>query len=88
MPLTRFQSGVLAGLMLVTMLVVIGVFMGQSLLRAERAAYERGVRMAVMHAGCRGRFPSADYVARAFAWGDPRTCEEVQMIDRSRTGAN
>ncbi len=88
MPLTHFQSGVIAGLLLVTMLIVIGLFVGQSLLKTEREAYERGVRMAVMHARCRGTFPSAAYVARAFGWGDPKTCEEVQKIDRSRTSAN
>ena len=88
MPLTHFQSGVIAGLLLVTMLVVIGLFVGQSLLRTEREAYERGVRMAIMHSRCRGGFPSVDYVGRAFAWGDPKTCEEVQKIDRSQTSTN
>jgi len=88
MPLTHWQSGVIAGLLLTTMLVVIGLFVGQSLLKTEREAYERGVRMAVMHSRCRGTFPPAGYVARAFAWGDPKTCEEVQKLDRSRTGTN
>lgn len=88
MELTRFPGGVIAGLMLVTMLVVIGVFVGQSLVRTEREAYERGVRMVVMHARCLGGVPSADYVGRAFAWGDPKTCEEVLKIERSRTSAN
>jgi len=86
--LTRFRGGVIAGLLLVTMLVVIGLFVGQSLVRTEREAYERGVRMAVMHARCRGGVPSADYIGRAFAWGDPKTCEEVQQIDRSRPRAD
>ncbi|MGH7236461.1 MAG: hypothetical protein ACREIO_08765 [Nitrospiraceae bacterium] len=88
MPLTHLQSGVIAGLLLTTMLVVIGLFVGQSLLKTEREAYERGVRMAAMHAQCRGTLPSAEYVTRAFTWGDPKTCEEVQRIDRSRTGTN
>ena len=88
MPLTHLQSGVIAGLLLTTMLVVIGLFVGQSLLKTEREAYERGVRMAAMHAQCRGTLPSAEYVTRAFASGDPKTCEEVQKIDRSRTGTN
>ena len=88
MPLTHLQSGVMAGLLLTTMLVVIGVFVGQSLLKTEREAYERGVRMVGMHSRCRGTLPSAEYVMRAFAWGDPKTCEEIQQIDRSRTGTN
>ena len=88
MPLTHLQSGVIAGLLLTMMLVVIGLFVGQSLLKTEREAYERGVRMAVMHSRCRGAPPSAEYVARAFAWGDPKTCEEVQKIDRSQTSTN
>jgi hypothetical protein len=82
------QSGVIAGLLLTTMLVVIGLFVGQSLLKTERQAYERGVRMAAMHSRCRGTLPAADYITRAFAWGDPKTCEEVQKIDRSQTGTN
>lgn len=88
MPLTHLQSGVIAGLLLTTMLVVIGLFVGQSLLKTEREAYERGVRMAVRHSQCRGAPPSAEYVARAFAWGDPTTCEEVLKIDRNRTSTN
>jgi len=88
MRLTHLQGGVIAGLLLTTMLVVIGLFVGQSLLKTEREAYERGVQMAAMHSRCRGTLPSADYVTRAFAWGDPKTCEDVQKIDRSQTGTN
>ncbi len=87
MQLTHFQSGVVAGLLLATMLVVIGLFVGQSLLKTEQKAYARGVRLAVMHAPCRGTFPSTGYVGRAFAWGDPKNCEDVQKIDESWIGA-
>lgn len=81
MRLNPFQGGMVTGLLLATVLVGIGLFVGQNLLKSERIAYERGVWIAVIHSQCRGSFPSAAYLSLAFKWGDPKNCEEVQKID-------
>ncbi|MBI4401325.1 MAG: hypothetical protein HY581_06820 [Nitrospirae bacterium] len=84
MQLKPFQGGVVTGLLLATFLVGIGLFVGQGLLKSERDAYERGAWIAVIHSQCRGNFPSPAYLSKAFKWGDPKTCDEVQKINEMK----
>ncbi len=79
--LTGYKAGILAGLLVLTVLISIGLFVGRGVLKSERDAYERGAWIAAIHAKCRGTFPTEAFLNHAFAWGDPRTCEDLQRID-------
>ncbi|MFM8551494.1 MAG: hypothetical protein ACKOCD_04150 [Nitrospiraceae bacterium] len=81
MQASELRGWLLSGLLVTVMLLAIGLSLGRGLLEGERTAYERGAALARLHHHCRGTFPSAQYVARAFSWGDPKTCAEIQKID-------
>jgi len=78
---TGFKAGIIAGLLALTVLISIGLFVGRGVLKSERDAYERGVWIAVIHAKCRGTFPTEAFLNHAFVWGDPRNCKDLQQID-------
>jgi hypothetical protein len=80
---TGYKAGIIAGLLLVTLLISLGLFLGRGVLKSERDAYERGAWIAGLYAKCRGTFPTEAFLTHAFAWGDPRTCEELQEIDEA-----
>lgn len=77
------KAGIVAGLLVVTFLISIGLFLGRGVLKSERDAYERGAWIAILYAKCRGTFPTEAFLNYAFSWGDPRTCEELQEIDEA-----
>jgi hypothetical protein len=83
--LNKYRTEILAGLFITLVLLAIGSLVGQGILRTEQDAYERGARAAIMHSVCRGSLPTLSYLQRAFHWGDPQTCEEVQQLDSSKT---
>jgi hypothetical protein len=75
----QLRRRMLSGFLLTSILVGIGLFLGQSYLRSERAAYERGAALAALHFSCRGTFPSAAYLGRTFSLGAPKTCADLDM---------
>jgi len=78
---TGVKAGIIAGLLVLTVLISIGLFVGRGVLKSERDAYERGAWIAVIHAKCRGTFPTEAFLKHAFSWGDPRNCDDLQQID-------
>lgn len=78
---TGVKAGIIASLLVLTVLISIGLFVGRGVLKSERDAYERGAWIAVIHAKCRGTSPTAAFLNHAFAWGDPRNCDDLQQID-------
>jgi hypothetical protein len=75
------KSWLLSGALVTLVLVAVGLSFGRGLLQNERGAYERGAAVAALHYACRGLFPSTGYVERAFSWGDPKTCSDIEKID-------
>jgi hypothetical protein len=81
--LSAYRTGVIVGLVMTVVLLVIGSLLGQSILKSEQDAYERGARAAIIHSRCRGTFPSVSFLQRAFRWGEPQTCEDVRRVETS-----
>ncbi|MBM4132703.1 MAG: hypothetical protein FJ245_02945 [Nitrospira sp.] len=81
MPTAGLRGWLVPGVLATLVLLAIGLSLGRGLLQGERAAYERGVAIATLYYHCRGAFPSARYLERAFSWGDPKTCAEIQQVD-------
>ncbi len=44
----QMKAGLTAGILVITLLIAIGVFVGKGLVKAERAAYERGAQLAAL----------------------------------------
>ncbi len=84
MQATWLRHAVMAGLVMIIVLMGIGFLAGRGLVRYERDAYERGARLAAVYFGCRGAFPSPRYLERAFTWGDPTSCAEVDKADEPK----
>lgn len=83
----QLRSWIIPGLLLTAILVGIGLFLGQSYLQSERAAYERGAAIAARYFECRGTFPSAPFLARAFSLGEPKTCADIHKMDERKDRA-
>jgi hypothetical protein len=81
----QYRTQILAGLFITVLLLAIGSLVGQGILKTEQDAYERGARAAILHSVCRGSLPTLGYLQRAFRWGDPQTCADVQELDASRS---
>ncbi|MDE3118559.1 MAG: hypothetical protein KGL03_06025 [Nitrospirota bacterium] len=79
-----FRGWLVPGLLVTVILLAMGLAFGRGLLQGERDAYERGVAMTVLHQQCRGSVPTPEYVDRAFAWGDPKSCADLQRIEEPR----
>lgn len=79
-----FRSWLVPGVLVTVILLAMGLAFGRGLLQGERDAYERGVAMTVLHQQCRGSVPTSEYVDRAFAWGDPKSCADLQRIEEPR----
>jgi hypothetical protein len=77
----QLRSWIVPGVLLTTIILAIGLFLGRSYLQSERVAYERGAAIAALHFHCRGTFPTASYLTRTFALGDPTTCADVHRMD-------
>lgn len=84
MPPLQLRRRILPGLLLTLLLVGIGLFLGQSYLRSERAAYERGAAVAALYFRCRGAFPAAAFLARAFSLGELKTCADLHRMDERK----
>lgn len=78
----QIKAGVIAGLLVITLLIAIGVFLGRGLVKAERAAFERGVQLAALYYHCRGTFPEPAFLDQAFSWGAPKTCGDVDSVEK------
>ena len=81
--LKPYRTGVMVGLCTALVLLAIGSLVGQGIMRSELDAYERGARTAIMHARCRGHVPSQEYLQRAFQSGEPQSCADVLLLERS-----
>ncbi len=77
----QMKAGLTAGILVITLLIAIGVFVGKGLVKAERAAYERGAQLAALYYQCRQTFPRPAFLEEAFSWGDPKTCEDVDSVE-------
>jgi hypothetical protein len=84
MPVLQLRSWIVPGLLLTSLLVGIGLLLGQSFLQNERAAYERGAAIAALHFHCRGTFPAAADLARIFSLGGPKTCTDLDKMDERK----
>ena len=84
MQATWLRHAVMAGLVVIVVLMGIGFLTGRGLIGYERDAYERGARLASVYFECRGIFPSPQYLERAFTWGDPKNCAEVDKVDEPK----
>jgi hypothetical protein len=85
--LIQYRTELIAGAVITLLLLVIGSLVGQGILKSERDAYERGARAVIIHTRCRGQLPSLAYLQRAFRWGEPHSCEDVQRIETSDPGS-
>ncbi len=83
-PPPDFRGWFVPGVLVAVILLAIGLAFGRGLLQGERNAYERGVAMTALHQQCRGSAPTSEYVDRAFAWGDPKSCADLQKIEAQR----
>lgn len=77
----QMKAGLIAGILVITLLIAIGVFAGRGLVKVERAAFERGAQVAALYYQCRQTFPKGAFLEEAFSWGDPKTCEDVDSVE-------
>lgn len=84
MPLLRLRGWIVPGLLLTSLLLGIGLLLGESVLQNERAAYERGAALAALHFHCRGTFPAASDLVRIYSLGDPKTCAGLDRLDERK----